>query len=146
GTSLTGDFFASVQIFGETNAGGVVTGGNDTITVADSTIAAGGDFFGFAVVEIVGDQNRATAGETSTIGGGNDKISVTNSTISTGGATLFGSIVSVGIIGDMNDALGFDPVTFAPGDASATIGGGNDTIDVKGTSFTASGPFTGGSA
>jgi hypothetical protein len=141
GTSLTSNAFVSVQLDGETNDGGVVTGGNDTITVADSVIAASGGFFHAVQVQIVGDANSSVGGQTSTIGGGNDKISVSNTTISaTSDVFSFGNTASLTILGDSNSANGFNPATSSGADAASTIGGGNDSIDVKNVTVAVGGP------
>jgi hypothetical protein len=142
GTSLTSQFGTSLKIYGDTNEGGVITGGNDEITIADSVIAARW-FFTFVQVEIVGSSILNHGGQTSTIGGGNDRISIANSTIeAVGDPFSFQSNLNVTIVGDINDVRDAT-LEFTGADASGTIGGGNDDISITDTNISVSGPNTG---
>jgi hypothetical protein len=120
---------AAVEIFGEFNVGGQVTGGNDTITITDTEISATDAILQDAsALTIYGDINIDNDG-----GGvnsqGNDSISVTNTTISASGGEMRNSAF-VEIVGDANQALSFESA------GSAVISEGNDSISV--TNITAS--------
>jgi hypothetical protein len=141
-SSLTANAFVSVRLVGETNNGGVVTGGNDEITIADSNLIAEGGFFHQVSIEIYGEINTSLGGQTSTIGGGNDKISITGTTIVASSELFnfsFQNIISVTIVGDFNDVHAIVPETFTGEDAAGSIGGGNDSIDVTDTSMSVRG-------
>jgi hypothetical protein len=144
GTSLICQFFIVVTIVGEQNNGGVITGGNDTISIVDSNIVATGGFFHSVLVAIQGDVNASDGGQTSTIGGGNDEIDVRNTTIAAA-SDLFssGNLVNLTIVGDHNVASGFNPDTSSGEDAASTIGGGNDSITVQETTVSVSGENSG---
>src|SRR5262245_46822921 len=127
GTSVTAGAdgfvgFVSVRLYGETNEGGEVTGGNDTITIANSTFSASAPFFNSVTVEIYGETNTSTGGQSSTIDEGNDNISVSGTTISAVGSPFnFGNSATLTIVGGANTVTSF------PGNNTATIGGGNDS-------------------
>jgi hypothetical protein len=143
-TNLLSRAFISVKVYGETNQGGVVTGGNDTITIADSVLRAAGGFFHSVQLEVVGDSNASLGGQTSTVGGGSDQIAVRDTTIAAASdAFSFGNSVSVNIVGDFNDVRAFNPDTFGGEDAAATVGEGNDRIEVTNSDITVSGPNSG---
>jgi len=138
GSSLTANAFVSVRLVGETNDGGVVTGGNDEITIADSNIIASEGFVHSVTVEIFGDINTSTGGQTSIIGSGNDRITLCNTTI-LASSELFNfssqNTISVNIVRDFNNVNAFNPNTFEGDDASASVGAGNDTIAVTNTTL-----------
>ena len=127
---------ASVTIIGDYNTGGVITGGNDRITVSNTTVSAMGEFFDNASVSIVGDWN-VPAGAfdmavlEGVVGEGNDVISVSDTVISTAGQFVNSSLLD--IQGDYNVAW---PPSWG-GHRVARIGGGNDTISVKNTTLSA---------
>ena len=142
GSSLTSNAFVFVRIVGETNDGGVVTGGNDEITIANSDLIAEGGFFHVVVVEIFGDMNTTFGGQTSTIGGGNDRISFSDTTILASSEQFnssFQNAISVLIVGDFNNVTSFELGTGRGVNAAGTIGGGNDTISLTNTSISVRG-------
>jgi hypothetical protein len=140
GTTITSQAFVSVKIYGETNDGGVVIGGNDTITITDSVISASGGFFHAVVLEVYGDVNTSLGGRSSTIGGGNDTITIRDTTVSAAsGVFSSGNQATVTLVGDFNSANAFNPDTFAADNAISTIGGGNDSISVKDSTVSVSG-------
>lgn len=118
---------ANLLIFGEQNLGGQVTCGNDHIAVTNTCVTATDAIEANAsIVQVVGDLNAATDGD-STIGGGNDCIDVSCSTFKASGLLSFNTAF-VQVIGDD---------TSTAGTGAATIGGGNDTISVDGSLVTA---------
>jgi hypothetical protein len=131
------------RLFGETVRGGTVTGGNDTITVADSSFTGGG--FSHHL-EILGDSNVVLGSGTGRIGGGNDTITVRNTRIApTNAAGSPQTAADLFIFGDQNiaDAAG---ATVPSGYAVTSIGGGDDVIDVSGCTIAASGGGSGNGA
>ena len=115
---------AAVTILGEENYGGVITGGNDRITVSNTTIESIGQT---AFLSVIGDLNVANDSTgNATIGGGNDRILVTDTVITNTGPQ---GNKSLAIVGDDNAAYSFG------GEAIARIGGGNDTITVRNTTI-----------
>jgi hypothetical protein len=121
--SPTGGAF--VRIFGETmTAASVPTTGNDTIRLSGTSIISDGLFNNSAYMTIYGDFN-----EGGQVTGGNDRIVVTDTVISaTGGSS--GNQAFMAIYGDFNAATG---------NATSTIGQGDDTISVNNTRITAVG-------
>ena len=127
----------ALQIFGDFNSGGTITGGNDHINVSDTVIRATSSSFegvAQAFVRVFGDANQGQ-GNTSVIGEGSDWIDVNRTSIIADSAQGSGAIIFQ-VYGDFN---------FADGGGTATIGnlgtkaGGNDTISLTNTTVSASG-------
>lgn len=126
----------NASIVGETVNGGSVTGGNDTITVSDSTLVGNTSTTGLSVS---GDENMAFGLSQSHIGGGNDWITVRNTQVTNTNAVHSSQCdASIDVYGDDNAANNYGAPN-TPGYGYAAIDGGNDTIDVVGCTVTASG-------
>jgi hypothetical protein len=134
-----GEMLAAVlQIFGDGNLGGTITGGNDRISVTNTDIIATNASMGAgAAVQVFGDFNLAdgTSAPTSTIGQGNDSISLTSTNI-IADAAQGSSTVFVQVIGDFNNASGTGTATI--GDFAANTGG-DDTISLTNATVAARG-------
>jgi hypothetical protein len=131
-----------MQIYGEQNNGGTITGGNDHINVSNTVIRATNTSFASsaqATVVIYGDDNSADnfgpTPTTSVIGEGNDWINVNQTDIiadsDQGSGTVF-----VQVFGDNNTAFGTGTATI--GNFAAKTGG-NDTISLANTTVSATG-------
>jgi len=133
---------SSLQIYGDDNNGGTITGGNDHINVSNTVIRATNTSFASsatAAVVIYGDNNSADdfgpTPTTSVIGEGNDWINVNKTDIiadsDQGSGTVF-----VQVFGDNNTAFGTGTATIGN---FATKTGGNDTISLTNTTVSAIG-------
>jgi len=133
---------SSLQIYGDDNNGGTITGGNDHINVSNTVIRATNTSFASsatAAVVIYGDNNSADdfgpTPTTSVIGEGNDWINVNKTDIiadsDQGSGTVF-----VQVFGDNNTAFGTGTATI--GNFAAKTGG-NDTISLTNTTVSAIG-------
>jgi hypothetical protein len=133
---------SSLQIYGDDNNGGTITGGNDHINVSNTVIRATNTSFASqaqAAVVIYGDNNAADdfgpTPTTSVIGEGNDWINVNKTDIiadsDQGQGTVF-----VQVFGDNNTAFGTGTATI--GNFAAKTGG-NDTINLTNTTVAAAG-------
>jgi hypothetical protein len=143
----------TVEVVGDINTavGGqtaTVGGGNDRISIRQSTIEAVGTAAGSrnrVIVRLLGDVNTVNAtipGTTTgadtfgTIGGGNDDIAVTDTHIAARAPGTGTSDISVLIVGDRNLVSGSADTVVV---AAATVGGGNDSIAVAGSTVAATG-------
>ena len=140
--SAQGSALAIVSVYGDDNfadIGGIATignfaaktGGNDTISITNTTVSAMGANFSnnSVMVDVRGDQNFTQAG-VADIGGGNDNISIKNFAAST-----------FGLSSDNTTELS----VFGDGDVRASlivtsrVGGGNDVISLTNDDIFASG-------
>ena len=133
---------SSLQIYGDDNNGGTITGGNDHINVSNTVIRATNTSFASsatAAVVIYGDNNSADdfgpTPTTSVIGEGNDWINVNKTDIiadsDQGSGTVF-----VQVFGDNSTAFGTGTATIGN---FASKSGGNDTISLTNTTVSAIG-------
>ena len=131
--SVQGQGSVFVQVFGDNNNAAPTctatigsfaarTGGNDTITLANTTVAATGSNFSnnTVVVDVRGDQNLSSGG-VADIGGGNDNISITNFAASASGSNSTNE-TDLRVFGD-GDLITAPNVT-------SRIGVGNDVISL----------------
>jgi hypothetical protein len=142
--TLVGDFNSAnafnPDTFAADNAISTIGGGNDSISIENSTVSVSGETFGTSqtVLTVVGDRNFASGvpggSAVATIGGGNDSITVADSAIAATGGQ-FGNGVFAEIRGEDIQVGGPE----GPGTVS-TIGGGADAITVRNGTVTAAGP------
>jgi hypothetical protein len=114
---------AAVYIYGEINIFADVVGGNDDISVKNTTIDSLGSEQSNPSLVIYGEFNRNSRQV-----GGNDRIVVDDLTINADGST-YGATTDVSIVGEYNVADSADSV----------LTGGNDDIRVTGLSINLSG-------
>jgi hypothetical protein len=140
--SAQGSGAVFVQVFGDNNTAfgtgtatignfAAKTGGNDTITLANTTVSARGANFSnnSVVVDVRGDQNFSQAG-VADVGGGNDNISITNFAASASGANSTNeTFLRVFGDGDVRATL----------DVTSRVGVGNDVISLANDDIFSSG-------
>jgi hypothetical protein len=140
--SAQGSGAVFVQVFGDNNSAfgtgtatignfAAKTGGNDTISLANTTVSARGANFSnnSVVVDIRGDQNFSQAA-VADVGGGNDNISITNFAASASGADSTNeTFLRVFGDGDVRATL----------DVTSRVGVGNDVISLANDDIFSSG-------